>query len=547
MKKYVALLSGVIAMALTACTKDEAMQIPDSPSQMVSVTAYAPSQDDDTRIAYSQDNFVLNLAWEDEESFSVIRGGENQTFSKSTAGNTFTGILPGAEGEEDYYAVYPANANVTDITAVPYDYSMQKGVFDSNKTYMYATSTDGSKFEFKLKTALLNVKFNNLPDGVKIKQVVIMTEFNTNGTMNLTDGTYTDGTNTGITVDFDEAFDPANWMAIYLPPISSDKKYLKFIVIADNNLAYIGEFMSKSTDASKNIIAGRYYSCTVDNFSEMKSLVFVANGEQTLKMTNLTTDVVKSAVENLEYSIDAGSTWNTLGENTVNFGIGAPLLIRSKVAANGSQSYGTKVANIKFGNSNVNVVCAGDIRTLLNNTYPESVGMDLVKFQGLFKNCTSLTSAPVLPATTLTENCYSQMFYGCTSLETAPALPATTLAKGCYSQMFYNCKSLKTAPELSATTLAENCYNQMFYQCTSLETAPALPATTLVNGCYGGMFSNCSKLNSIVMLATDISATNCLDNWVRNVASTGTFVKAASMTSLPSGEDGIPLGWTVIN
>ena len=99
MKKYVALLSGVIAMALTACTKDEAMQIPDSPSQMVSVTAYAPSQDDDTRIAYSQDNFVLNLAWEDEESFSVIRGGENQTFSKSTAGNTFTGILPGAEGE----------------------------------------------------------------------------------------------------------------------------------------------------------------------------------------------------------------------------------------------------------------------------------------------------------------------------------------------------------------------------------------------------------------------------------------------------------------
>ena len=87
----------------------------------------------------------------------------------------------------------------------------------------------------------------------------------------------------------------------------------------------------------------------------------------------------------------------------------------------------------------------------------------------------------------------------------------------------------------------------MFYNCTSLETAPALPATTLVNGCYGGMFSNCSKLNSIVMLATDISATNCLDNWVRNVASTGTFVKAASMTSLPSGEDGIPLGWTVIN
>ena len=85
----------------------------------------------------------------------------------------------------------------------------------------------------------------------------------------------------------------------------------------------------------------------------------------------------------------------------------------------------------------------------------------------------------------------------------------------------------------------------MFYNCTSLVTAPELHATTLYRNCYCYMFRGCSNLNNITMLATDISATDCLYNWVSGVASTGTFTKAASMTSLPSGVDGIPSGWTV--
>jgi hypothetical protein len=61
------------------------------------------------------------------------------------------------------------------------------------------------------------------------------------------------------------------------------------------------------------------------------------------------------------------------------------------------------------------------------------------------------------------------------------------------------------------------------------------------------MFYGCSNLNSIVMLATGISASNCLKNWVSGVSSTGTFVKHKDMTSLPSGNSGIPSGWTVVN
>ena len=115
-------------------------------------------------------------------------------------------------------------------------------------------------------------------------------------------------------------------------------------------------------------------------------------------------------------------------------------------------------------------------------------------YSNMFRWCTWLTTAPVLPGTTLTNNCYRSMFYWCTSLVTAPSLPATTLADSCYQAMFNWCTSLTTPPTLSATTAAISCYFQMFYWCTNLEQLPALPATTLANSCYYGMFQKCSKI-----------------------------------------------------
>ena len=111
--------------------------------------------------------------------------------------------------------------------------------------------------------------------------------------------------------------------------------------------------------------------------------------------------------------------------------------------------------------------------------------------------------------------------------------------------MFYGCTSLTTAPELPATTLANNCYESMFRGCIKLTSAPVLPATTLVYWCYNNMFRDCKNLNYIKCLATDISATDCIYNWVDGVASTGTFVKNPNMTSWPTGVNGIPTGWTV--
>ena len=168
-------------------------------------------------------------------------------------------------------------------------------------------------------------------------------------------------------------------------------------------------------------------------------------------------------------------------------------------------------------------------------------------YRNMFFGCSSLESAPKLPATNLANNCYAVMFGDCTSLKTAPALPATTLANHCYSSMFQNCSALYSAPQLPATTLANNCYTMMFSNCTALTTAPVLPATTLTARCYAMMFDGCKNLSSITCLATNISATNCIQNWVNNVKSSGTFTKASSMNSWPTGTSGIPQGWTVKN
>ena len=162
--------------------------------------------------------------------------------------------------------------------------------------------------------------------------------------------------------------------------------------------------------------------------------------------------------------------------------------------------------------SGANIKCIGNIDNLLDYTTVESGNHPTMAnncYGNMFKGCTSLISAPELPATTLSKSCYSYMFDGCTALTQAPALPATTLADYCYNSMFYGCTSLISAPELPATTLANNCYNTMFRGCTALTQAPALPATTLADYCYSSMFKGCTSLISAPELPATTLSNGC--------------------------------------
>ena len=158
------------------------------------------------------------------------------------------------------------------------------------------------------------------------------------------------------------------------------------------------------------------------------------------------------------------------------------------------------------------IKCIGNIENLLDYATVEAGNhptMTTSCYSYMFKNCTALTQAPDLPATTLANNCYESMFYGCTALTQAPALLATTLADYCYQLMFYGCTSLTKAPDLLATTLANSCYQLMFEGCTALTQAPDLPATTLVHWCYRNMFYGCTALTQAPALPATTLADYC--------------------------------------
>ena len=218
-------------------------------------------------------------------------------------------------------------------------------------------------------------------------------------------------------------------------------------------------------------------------------------------------------ISGLEYSVNNG-TWEKVvtGEAVTFGGSKGTLRLRGKDNLGGTSGKYTGYSQISFGNTDVNVACTGDIRTLLDYTNYENVATGSARFSQLFKNCTQLTSAPDLPAKTLANDCYSYMFNGCSKLETGPKeLPATTLANDCYSHMFWGCSKLETGPkELPATTLAESCYMGMFRDCTNLKNVPdELPAKTMSPKCYLNMFMGCTSLEGGPKLPATTLAENC--------------------------------------
>ena len=224
----------------------------------------------------------------------------------------------------------------------------------------------------------------------------------------------------------------------------------------------------------------------------------------------------------LEYRTNTNSTWQnyTLGTTISLANIDDWVEMRNQ----GLQTLNSSTNNYHQFIMTGKIAASGKIQYLLDKT-GKSLSVTDYCYHMLFYGCTSLTTAPSLPATTLADHCYRAMFADCTSLTTAPSLPATTLANGCYSHMFSGCTSLTTAPSLPATTLANNCYFYMFQGCTSLTTAPSLPATTLANGCYFYMFYNCTSLTTAPSLPATTLANNCYS---------AMFQGCTSLTTAPS-------------
>ena len=232
-------------------------------------------------------------------------------------------------------------------------------------------------------------------------------------------------------------------------------------------------------------------------------LSFLGNEEFTLKTNNTS----KNWDGVLTYSTD-GDTW-TEWDGTEISSANKALYLRG--SGNTKITGGLDERFAFAGTAELKVECEGridnllDFETVKNGDEPS---MSSGCYYSMFYNCTSLTTAPELPATTLASQCYRAMFQGCTSLVSAPELLATTLAASCYQNMFYNCTSLTTAPELPATTLATSCYYNMFNRSGLTVPPNILPATELHDSCYRFMFEF-TAIDSIPKIMGTSYATDC--------------------------------------
>lgn len=152
----------------------------------------------------------------------------------------------------------------------------------------------------------------------------------------------------------------------------------------------------------------------------------------------------------------------------------------------------------------------------------------------------------ILPDAMAYLGCF-RMFRHCIGLKKAPTINGFTGgSQSAYEAMFFGCTALETAPELTATIVTASCYRQMFEGCTALKKSPVLKADDLHSlSCYASMFDGCTILNEVEIWATQNLYQQV--NWLRNVAANGVFKKKAAATTFPSGPDGIPTGWSVVN
>lgn len=300
-----------------------------------------------------------------------------------------------------------------------------------------------------------------------------------------------------------------------IPKLEAGKSYTYQLTVGKNKVEVNGVTVAEWT-TTEAITGGK---------AEYTPYVtFTAEEEQVFQMTANN----GYTISGLEYSVNYGKWTKVVENDEVTFGGDkGNLRLRGK-NENGTADVSTKrYATIEFSHSNVKVACKGDIRTLLDWEKYKTVETNKACFAVLFSDCRVLTSAPDLPAMTLSPNCYNSMFMGCTALVNAPDLPATTLVESCYAWMFWGC--------------------------TALETAPALPATTLAKDCYQNMFNGCNKLSTVTMLAPSDKITeydSCLDGWLTDA---GTEAKSRTLQlkekavyeALKANPDYLPAKWQI--
>ena len=274
----------------------------------------------------------------------------------------------------------------------------------------------------------------------------------------------------------------------------------------------------------------------------------------------------------LQYSSDDGENWDTLYPNSeilvnpgdricwkgttakhadgladkyYSFGGTARYLVGGKINALSGVGYnygwGYSYPRLFYGNENIDI----------NQDHPLVLGygLDGYDYYEMFAYCTSLTTAPIMPAMQMASYCYYGMFRYCTSLDEfasydgapyytspLPALDFSCIYKspsrvpGCYKRMFEGCTHLTGGPELLAPVVVEECYDYMFKGCSNLQSITCNAEYSK----YKDDTQPADPSSGVVVGTTD---------WVDGVNGSGLFYGklAAQWTT---GSSGIPTNFT---
>lgn len=486
MKRMVMTLAGIAL--LTACSNEDVLQNLTSVQEgrQVTVTATLPNETPNSRVTLTEDNTdvnapVVKVAWnESGETFSVMTTTSAAQIFTQTGGTTFGGTLP--DGDAPYYAFYPATATSENATAVAYDLTAQDGTLNQDYAYMYATSTDGTAYNFNHLTAIVKFTLSGM-ESVTPQTVSIMSDkLAAEGTVNLTTSTYTANAN------FVTITTSSNTFYAYVSPMEA--------MDADKNVLYVvasttdGKVYKGSLETAKAVEAGKFYTATV-TMTEVPDANFVA-----VDANNRLSDALDSS--------SAGSVTELIV-------VGTPTADDFSYIRNNLTSLETLdlsytgLAVLPYPSVGYNPITQSGNATLETVILPESLEkIDQFVFYGCsslkeinlpeglteigkaaFSQCVGLRSV-IIPGSV--ENIGPEAFYYCSSLETVEiAQGVESIGQGA----FVLCTSLQsvTIPS-SVTTVGISA----FYMCTALESATIEADLTEIPEL---MFYLCNALESV--------------------------------------------------
>ena len=372
----------------------------------------------------------------------------------------------------------------------------------------------------------------------------------------------------GMTIEGDSTITETSKYVARLQPSASIHSGVTWSVISGNASITQDGMLSPSGDGVVVIEAVSDYdpsisartTVTVDsNYDYSQDYFYIKSLEDDNLITITTSN--KAVIPTFDVSYDNGQTWwpmSAKNDGTVRLGrlnTGDKLIFSGNNVkmANSWDKYSCFNGTKQFSaNGNAMSLLNGDNYTT-NSEFSNDSG-STYNLCSIFKGSDKIVDAKnlSLPATICTEGCYNGMFRDCPSLKTAPKLPSLNISFGCYSSMFESCINLEEAPELPATTLATQCYLRMFCMnrdskvtTPKMTKSPVLLASYIDSESYKDMFRGNGNLNEITCLATSRLNTGSTNSWVLNISSSGTFKKDANATFWGTGINNIPNGWTV--